>query len=148
MNNGGITSTINPILARCGVAFSLVVPMAAPAQHAAVAKVCTPAHNWFQCAENVKKTIEATNNTNVAFAAAAEWADRYDALYMANAQQTWPSSDQEMFQKTMEKLYDEALGKYVDPAGLAFSLALAKYLPRLAAYVEFAGSTVVNTACS
>jgi hypothetical protein len=59
-------------------------------------------------------------------------------------QTTWAWSDQEMLNKAMEKLYDEALGKYLDPSSLAFNLALKKYLPRLAATLEFAGSAVVS----
>lgn len=104
------------------------------------ARVCAPSDKWFECSKKVQTAIKATNDLNVALAAASEWAARYDALYRANAQKSWPWSDQEMLQMAIEKLYDEALGKYLDPASIAFGLALAKYLPRLAATLEFAGS--------
>ena len=122
----------------------LTQPVSARAQQAPTAKVCALADRWFQCADKVKKAIQATTDVKVALAAAAEWADRYEALYRANAQTSWSWTDQQMLQKAMEKLYDEGLGKYLDPAALAFSLALAKYLPRLAATLEFAGSAVVS----
>ncbi len=122
----------------------LFVPGIAAAQQAPPTKVCAPADRWFQCSEKVKKAIEATSDVKVALAAASEWADRYEALYKANAQTSWPWSDQEMLRSVIEKLYDEALGKYLDPSALAFSLALAKYLPRLAAAVEFAGGAAVS----
>jgi hypothetical protein len=126
------------------VVFGCMCAPQALAQQVPPGKVCTAPETWFQCADKVKKAIKATNDLRVAFAAGTEWADRYDALYRANERTTWPWSDQEMLGKTMEKLYDEALGKYLDPASLAFGLALAKYLPRLAAVVEFAGGAAVS----
>ncbi len=122
----------------------LLVPAIAAAQQAPPAKVCVPTDRWFQCSAKVEQTIQATSDVKVALAAASEWADRYEALYRANAQTSWPWSDQEMLRRVIEKLYDEALGKYLDPASLAFGLALAKYLPRLAAAVEFAGGAAVS----
>jgi hypothetical protein len=122
----------------------LLVPAIGAAQQAPPAKVCAPSDRWFQCSEKVKQTIQATSDVEVALAAASEWADRYEALYKANAQSSWPWSDQEMLRKAIEKLYDEALGKYLDPAALAFAMALAKYLPRLAAVVEFAGGAAMS----
>ena len=116
---------------------------AAEAQQVPPKKVCVAADTWFNCATKIENAIKATKDLNVALAAASEWADRYDALYKANAQTSWPWSDQEMLRKTLEKFYDDAVGKYLDPASLAFELALAKYLPRLAAVLEFAGSANV-----
>lgn len=138
MQSGFLTKT------RVGVglvALSCFLPPAAvAAQRARAAKVCVPSDRWFQCSEKVREAIQATDDVNVALAAASEWADRYEGLYRANAQSSWPWSDQEMLRKAIDKLYDEALGDYLDPGALAFGLALAKYLPRLSAALEFAGS--------
>lgn len=127
------------VLATC-----LLASQSALAQLAPPAKVCAASDKWFQCAEKVRKAIEATKDLKIALAAASEWSDRYDALYKANAQSAWPWSDQEMLRMTIEKLYDEGLGKYFDTASLAFGMALAKYLPRLAATLEFAGGAAVT----
>ena len=116
----------------------------ANAQVATPPKVCAAADKWFECSQKVKTAIKATNDPKVALAAASEWAVRYDALYKANARDKWTWDDQVMLQQLTEKLYDEALGKYLDPASLAFGLALAKYLPKLAAALEFAGSAAVT----
>lgn len=123
---------------------ALLLSAAGHAQPLAPAKVCAANDKWFECAKKVKAAIDGTNDLKVALAAAAEWADRYEALYKANAQTSWTWSDQDMLRKAMEKLYDEALGKYLDPASLAFDQALRKYLPRLAAAMEFAGSAAVS----
>ena len=123
---------------------SLMLTTAAQAQVAPPPPVCAAADPWFACAKNVKAAIKSTNDLKVALAAASEWAVRYDALYKAHARATWTWDDQVMLQQVAEKLYDEALGKYLDPASLAFGLALAKYLPKLAAALEFAGSAAVT----
>lgn len=114
------------------------------AQVAPPPKVCAATDKWFECGQKVKTAMKATNDPKVALAAASEWAVRYDALYKANARDKWTWDDQVMLQQLTEKLYDEALGKYLDPASLAFGLALAKYLPKLAAALEFAGGAAVT----
>ena len=114
------------------------------AQVAPPAKVCAQKDRWFECAERVKAAIQATKDVNVALSASTEWAERYDALYRANARDTWTWSDQEMLNKAMEKVYDEALGQYLDPASLAFQQALKRYLPRLATVLELAGGAAVT----
>lgn len=116
----------------------------APAQVAPQAKVCMAADKWFECGQKVKTAINGTSDIKVALAAASEWAVRYDALYKAHARDAWTWDDQVMLQQLTEKFYDEALGKYLDPASFAFGLALAKYLPKLAAALEFAGGTAVT----
>lgn len=130
-----------PVLVAMGT-FTLTT--AAEAQVAPPPQVCAAADPWFACAKKVKIAIKSTNDLKVALAAASEWAVRYDILYKAHARDTWTWDDQVMLQQVAEKLYDEALGKYLDPASLAFGLALAKYLPKLAAALEFAGSAAVT----
>lgn len=106
--------------------------------------VCKPNDFWADCASKVKTTIRKTQDPAVALSAGAEWADRYMLLYKANARDTWPFDDQKMLEEAMTKLWDESVGKYLDPATLAFGLALAKYFPRLAAAVELAGGPQVT----
>ncbi|RYG94728.1 MAG: hypothetical protein EON58_15625 [Alphaproteobacteria bacterium] len=123
---------------------SFMLSTAAEAQVAPPPQVCAAADPWFACARKVKTAIKSTSDFKVALAAASEWAVRYDVLYKAHARDTWTWDDQVMLQQLIEKLYDEALGKYLDPASLAFGLALAKYLPKLAAALEFAGGAAVT----
>lgn len=110
------------------------------AQVAAPPKVCVASDKWFECAKKVKAAIQATNDAKAALSAANEWADRYDGLYRANAREAWTWDDQKLLEAATEKLYEEALGKFLDPASIALGLALAKYLPRLAAAIEFMGA--------
>jgi len=124
-----------------------VLGCAAPpvaAQSLPPAKVCKPNDTWFNCAEKVKKAIKATTDPKVALAAGAEWAERYDGLYKANARDTWTITDQQMLEEAMSKLWDEAVGQYLDAPTLAFGLALAKYFPKLAAALEMAGGPYVT----
>lgn len=134
-------SVVLPVFVAMG---SFMLTTAAVAQVAPPPQVCAAADPWFACAKKVKTAIKSTNDLKVALAAASEWAVRYDNLYKAHARDTWTWDDQVMLQQVTEKLYDEALGKYLDPASLAFGLALAKYLPKLAAALEFAGSVAVT----
>jgi hypothetical protein len=131
------------VMAMIAVASSLLTNEA-PAQVIPPAKVCVAADKWFECGQKVKTAIKGTSDFSVVLAAASEWAVRYDALYKAHARDAWTWDDQVMLQQLTEKLYDEALGKYLDPASLAFGLALAKYLPKLAAALEFAGGAAVS----
>lgn len=124
---------------------SCLVATDAHAQVAPPPTVCHATDRWFECSQKVKKAMKATSDPKVALAAASEWAVRYDALYKANARDTWTWDDQVMLQQLTEKLYDDLLGKYLDPASLAFGYALAKYLPKLAAALEFAGGAAVTT---
>jgi hypothetical protein len=139
------SKTVVPTAIWVGTLASCLPITDAPAQVAPQAKVCAVADKWFECGQKVKTAINGTSDLTVALAAASEWAARYDALYKAHARGTWTWDDQIMLQHLTEKLYDEALGKYLDPASLAAGLALAKYLPKLAAAVEFAGGAAVTT---
>ncbi|WP_298623228.1 hypothetical protein [uncultured Zoogloea sp.] len=76
-----------------------------------------------------------TNDPAVAIAAASEWANLYRALYLANAQATWTASDQDRMEDALEKLWDESVGKYLDPADIALDAALERFAPTLAAMV-------------
>jgi len=124
------------------LAFALV-SLSSIAQPVVPIRVCNATDFWADCALKVKKAIKSTNDPAVALEAAAEWAERYTELYAANSRDTWTPTDQEMLEEAMKKLWDEAVGKYLDPAGLALSLGLLKYFPKLAATLELAGSAPV-----
>jgi len=114
------------------------------AQPLAQVKVCRPNDTWFNCAEKVKRAIKSTDDPKVALAAGAEWAERYDRLYKANARDTWTMTDQQMLDEAMSKLWDEAVGNYLDAPTLALGLAVARYFPKLAAALEMAGGPYVT----
>lgn len=123
------------------VMFSLPAPVTA--QPLVAAKVCGANDFWAVCATKVKTAISATGDPKVALAAAAEWGDRFGALYRANAQKGWTASDQDRLQQSMDKLWNESIGQYLDPAGLALALALKRYLPSIAAAIELASAPQV-----
>jgi hypothetical protein len=109
----------------------------------AQAALCPANAFWADCAKNVKAAIKATNDPKEALQLAAMWAERYELLYKANAQTTWPLSDEERLTSGMEGLWDETIGKNLDPTGLALDAALKRYIPRLAAVVELASGPYV-----
>lgn len=113
------------------------------AQPLATAKICGANDFWADCAKKVKAAISKTDDPKVALAAAAEWGDKFNTLYLANAQKGWSASDQDRLQQAMDLLWDESIGKYLDPAGLAFDLALKRYLPSIAAAMSWASTPQV-----
>lgn len=132
------------VLALSVAAVMAGVTLPVVAQPLAPVKVCQPNDAWFKCADKVKKAIKSTNDPKVALSAGTEWAARYDQLYKANARDTWTITDQQMLEQAMSKMWDEAVGKYLDAPTLAFGLALAKYFPKLAATLEMAGGPYVT----
>jgi hypothetical protein len=114
------------------------------AQSPSTDSVCNQNDTWVMCAFKVKKAIKATNDPNAALSAASEWAERYSKLYESNARKGWTPTDQQMLEKAMGKLWHESIGQYLDPAGLALSLGLIRYFPKLAATLEFAGGPYVT----
>lgn len=101
--------------------------------------VCQASDHWSVCAKRVQDAIRGTNDPAVALAAALEWSERYRRLYEANPQTTWTQDDQARLDRAMNKLWDEALGKYLDPAALAWALLLAKYAKTLSGMLEWTG---------
>jgi len=95
--------------------------------------ICDAADGWAACSAKVKAAIVKANTPQEALAAAQVWAERYERLYAAQPAGSWTASDQQRLQDAAERLFDEAIGKYLDPAGLALEMALERYLPSLAA---------------
>jgi hypothetical protein len=102
--------------------------------------ICDTAEGWSSCSEKIKKAIQAAATPQEAFAAAQEWADRYEKLYATHPGAGWTASDQQRLEAAGERLFDEAIGKYLDPAGIALDMALERYLPRLAALIGILNS--------
>lgn len=98
---------------------------------------CNPNDHWSACAKRVKEAIRTTNDPTAALAAASEWSVRYRMLYEANPQETWTATDQERIEDKLQDLWDDAVGQYLDPAALAWAMALAKYAKTLAAMLEW-----------
>ncbi|MFB6451232.1 hypothetical protein [Bradyrhizobium tunisiense] len=121
------------------VAAAAIMPAAANS-----ASVCAAADHWSMCASKVKAAIRNASDATVALAAAGEWSKRFGALYKANPQSAWTLTDEEKFEAGMEAIWDEQVGQYLNPATLAFGLAVKKYFPTLAAALEWAGSGYVN----
>jgi hypothetical protein len=103
---------------------------------------CSPTESWTVCALKTKKAVMAAATPQMAFEAAADWTVRYRNLYNANVNPQWPASDQDMMEVLMESFFDDTVGKWLDPAAIAFSMALKKYLPRLAAAVGMLTSPI------
>ena len=101
--------------------------------------VCQASDHWSVCAKRVQDAIRNTNDPSVALAAAFEWSERYRRLYDANLQSTWTQNDQARLLQAMDALWEEALGKYLDPASLAWELLLAKYAKTLSGILEWGG---------
>ncbi|QBE65777.1 hypothetical protein [Pseudoduganella lutea] len=93
--------------------------------------ICTATDGWSACSVKVKQAIAAATTPQQAFGAAQEWGERYDKLYAANSQAGWTASDQERMRDLGESMFDETIGKYLDPATLAFALAMKKFFPTL-----------------
>ena len=102
--------------------------------------ICAEADHWTACSEKVKKAIASAATPKEALAAAQVWADRYGRLYASNASGQWRPSDQDRMQKICEKLFDEAIGQYLQPDALLFTLALARYFPTLSATLGYASN--------
>lgn len=112
----------------------------AMAQPSVGGKVCGNNDFWADCAKKVKTAISQTNDPKVALGYAAEWGDRFDQLYRANVQRGWAASDQERLKQAMDKLWEESIGQYLDPAGLGLAPAIKRYLPSAAAALEWASA--------
>lgn len=106
--------------------------------------ICDPTEHWSSCSLKVKKAISEATTITAAFEATQVWAERYDALYKNNPSDQWMPDDQDRMRQIGETLFDEAIGKYLDPAALAFSLALARYLPTLSGIFGFLTSPWAN----
>lgn len=104
---------------------------------------CQPSHPWYECAKRVKDAINNTNDPVVALAAAAEWNEKYRQLYVANAQASWTPTDQDNLDKALDTLWDESIGKYLDPANVALDMALERFAPGLAAVVGWLSAPAV-----
>ena len=98
---------------------------------------CKPTDHWSACLKRVKDAIRDTTDPAVALAAAFEWAERYRQLYEAQPQATWTATDQQRLEDVLQKLWDESVGQYLDPAALAWAMALAKYAKSLSAMLEW-----------
>lgn len=95
--------------------------------------ICSETEGWSSCSEKVKNAIAAATTPQQAFEAAQVWAERYERLYAQNPSAKWTASDQQRMRSLAESLFDETIGQYVDPAGLAFTMAMARYFPTLSA---------------
>ena len=126
------------------VACLIVLYASLAAAQAAAIKVCAPNDFWGACANKVKQAVAATTDPKVALQVGAEWAERYEALYKANAQQTWPPSDADRLVSGMESAWDDSVGKNLDPADIVLDQAMQKYFPRLAAALELASGPQVT----
>lgn len=125
------------------MAITASAPSPATAQVPDTSRVCSSSDFWATCAKKVKAAISKTDDPKLVLAAATEWSERYNALYRAHQQRGWSASDQERLELAMEKLWDEGVGQYLDPAGLALALALKRFLPSIAAAVEWASAPQV-----
>lgn len=105
--------------------------------------LCSESEGWASCSVKVKQAIEAASTPQEAFAAAEQWAIRYDRLYLQHASAGWTATDQSRMQQVNSTLFDETIGKYVDPAAVGLGRAMEKYFPRLAAILGLASSPVV-----
>jgi len=97
---------------------------------------CKPTDHWSACAKRVKDTIRGTNDPAVALAAAIDWSERYRALYVANARDSWSPDDQTRLESALEGLWDEGVGKYLDPSTIAWEMLLARHAKTLSAMLE------------
>lgn len=95
--------------------------------------ICDDAEGWSSCSAKVKAAIAAAGTPQEAFAAAQLWTERYEKLYAKHASTEWTPSDQQSLRDAGERQFDDAIGKYLDPAGLALDMTLERYLPTLAA---------------
>lgn len=99
--------------------------------------ICSDDMHFSVCGPKILTAINAASTPQAALAVADEWATRYKQLYAANATTGWPLSDQDYLEQLLEQLFNSTIGEYVAVEDLMFSMALAKYLPRLAALFGF-----------
>lgn len=125
-----------------GIAIALV--FVADGASGQVAPICAPSDYWAHCAAKVKAELAATNDPKEGLRAGEAWATAYARLYKANEQDTWPASDEDRLESGMEQAWDDTIGGELDPVGKSLELALKRYLPRLAAAVEFASGPYVT----
>ena len=102
--------------------------------------ICSVDMHWSNCAQLVKDEIQKANTPQAAILAANQWAERYRRIYDANQTATWPSSDMDLIENFFENAYDDTVGKYVNPVDVAIEIALKKFLPTMAAMLEYAGN--------
>lgn len=99
--------------------------------------ICSNDMHFSVCGPKIVAAINAAATPQAALVVADEWAARYKQLYAANVTTEWPLSDQDYLERLLDQLFGSTIGEYVAVEGLMFSMALAKYLPRLAALVGF-----------
>lgn len=105
--------------------------------------ICSSMEHWSVCSQKVKNSIIAASTPEQAFAIADEWAIRYRRLYDANTAKSWSKTDQDRMEDAMSLLFDESIGKYLDPSQIAIEAALTKYFPRLSAMLGLFSSPIV-----
>lgn len=89
--------------------------------------------SWQDCALATKQAIDASATPTDAMQAYGDWTAAYRRVYDANEGVQQSPSDTDR----LEDFVRDKLGKYTDPADLALDLALARYLPTLAAILSF-----------
>ena len=106
--------------------------------------ICTSDMHFSVCGPKILTAINAASTPQDALIIANEWADRYKQLYAANARSEWPLSDQEYLEQLLDQVFSSTIGEYLVVEDLIFSMALAKYFPRLAALVaSLTGTTAI-----
>jgi len=95
--------------------------------------VCPDNVHWSECVQQVIAAINAAETPQEAFAAAEIWATRYQRLYEANAQNHWTVAESQQFEEAVREEIGGQIDEWADPANIAFSQALARYFPKLAA---------------
>jgi len=106
--------------------------------------LCSDDVSWTECAQRVESAIENAASPQEAVDAANQWADRYEKLYAANAQQDMPPDDAQRFEDEISDRLKDELDKWLDPVQIAFSQALAKYLPTLSAVLEWTSGPIAT----
>lgn len=99
--------------------------------------ICSNDMHFSVCGPKVLAAINAAATPQAALTVADEWAARYKQLYAANATTGWTLSDQDYLEQLLDQLFGSTIGEYVAVENLMFSMALAKYLPRLSALIGF-----------